>query len=329
MPTEPALHALGGAVAVLEREGGGVAHPAGEGVGQRRLMALRDIGEGGSAGAAVEIFVGAADRHVGVGGGEIERDRADTVAQIPEDQRACVMRAARPRGHVEAVGGLVMDVGEEDECGIVVDRLFEFGAGDGVEARAGNAGGGALGDVQVGVEIAAFADDRRAAGPRAQCGDDELEEVGRGGIADDNLVGPCADEGGDESAETLGCVDPAFVPAADQALAPLAGGGVGDCGRHRLGERTEGIAVEIDDAVGEGEQVAMAGEWVGGVEGARFGQRRHAYSFPAEEGPLSALRIRRLVSVHAADSGVMSSTWPVRGTVWRSTVSPAARAFVT
>ncbi len=103
-----------------------MAHPAADRVGERGLEAFGDVEESGRARAAVQIFVGAADREVDVGGGDIERDGADAVAEVPEHQRAGGMGARGPVGEVEAVGGLVMDVGEEEQRGIVVERVGEL-----------------------------------------------------------------------------------------------------------------------------------------------------------------------------------------------------------
>ena len=267
---QPALHAGGGNVAVGEGERLGMAHPARQRRGEAVLPARRDVEIGGRAGAAVQIFVGAAHREVGAGAVQVDRDRAGRVAEVPQHQRAGALSGGGDGGHVPARGGLVVDVGQHQHRDVGTERRLDLAARHDAQARAGNAGDRALGDVEVGREVARLAQHHAArrvdAGGFAQGGDQRLEEAGGSGIADDDLVRARADQRGDLVAEADGGVDPALIPAADQALAPLARGGVGDRGRRRRRQRAERVAVEVDHAVGEGEAGAHRCEGVGGVE---------------------------------------------------------------
>ena len=76
----------GGRVIVGEGEGRGMAHPAAQRRDQPLLQMLGDVEEGRRAGAAVQIFVAAADRELGAGVVEVERHRADAVAEVPDGQ---------------------------------------------------------------------------------------------------------------------------------------------------------------------------------------------------------------------------------------------------
>ncbi len=176
--------------------------------------------------------------------------------------------------------------------------------------------------MQVGGEVAGFAHHGAALGIVAQRGDDRLEQVGRGGVADDYLVRLRADQRGDQTAEALRRVDPAFVPAADQPFAPLPLHRVGERGGDGAGQNPKRIAIEVDHALRQREGVAVAGERIGGVKGAGL-VAGHAGSFAR------AARMSARVAAQAAVPGAMSATCPVSGMVWRSTESPAACACAT
>ena len=82
---------LGGPVIVDEGEWLGMAHPALQRRMQLVLQPLGDVEEGRRAGAAVEIFVAAADREVAAAAVEVELDRPGAVRQVPDAS------ARRPR----------------------------------------------------------------------------------------------------------------------------------------------------------------------------------------------------------------------------------------
>ena len=46
--------------------------------------------KGRGTGAAIEEFIAAANRKIGLGVIEIDRHRAGAMAEIPQDQRACI-----------------------------------------------------------------------------------------------------------------------------------------------------------------------------------------------------------------------------------------------
>ena len=83
---EEAVDAGRGPVIVGEGEGRGMAHPAAQRRHQPLLEMLGDVEEGGSARAAVQIFVAAADGELGSVAIEVERHRAGAVAEVPEGQ---------------------------------------------------------------------------------------------------------------------------------------------------------------------------------------------------------------------------------------------------
>ena len=81
---EEAVDAARRHVIVGEGERLGMAHPAAQRRHQPLLKMLGDVEEGRGAGAAVQIFVAAADGELGAGLVQVKRHRADAVAEIPE-----------------------------------------------------------------------------------------------------------------------------------------------------------------------------------------------------------------------------------------------------
>ena len=120
---------------------------------------------------------------------------------------------------------------------------------------------------QVGVETGALGDDGGAAGAQVQCRVQHLGDVHRDGIADHHLAGVRPDQGSEAIPIDLGQVEPVLrVPTADQPLGPFLAGGRLDLGEGGLGRRAEGIAVEIDQALGQVKEIAHRRQRVGGVE---------------------------------------------------------------
>ena len=80
----------------------------------------------GAPGPAVQIFVAAADREIAAGAVEVELDRAGAVRQVPQRQRAGGVRGGVDRRHVVDGGAAVIDVGQGDDRGVLVDRLDDL-----------------------------------------------------------------------------------------------------------------------------------------------------------------------------------------------------------
>lgn len=218
-----------------------------------------------------------------------------------------------------------MDVGQQHDGGVRADPPFDLPARRHFKPQPGQPRR-AVGDIDVGVKVAAFGQQHAAlpalAPPQLGCRHQQLEQVHRSGIARQHFAGPGADQARDAPADALRQIDPAMlVPRADQGAAPLLLDQVGDPGGRFPRQRAERIAVEIRDAVGQREQVAASAERIGGVRRARLGDR-HRHQRP----PLpSACSISATVAAHAALSGAISSTWPVRGMKRTRTSSPKAR----
>lgn len=88
-------------------------------------MARRRIDEGRRAGPAIQVLIGAADREIGPGAIEIDRHDAGAVAEVPDRDRALVVNQAGQRGHVAQGAGLVVDMVDQHDRGVLVDQILD------------------------------------------------------------------------------------------------------------------------------------------------------------------------------------------------------------
>jgi hypothetical protein len=128
-----------------------------------------------------------------------------------------------------------------------------------------------LGDVKVGREVAAFADEglalRGIFAGHVQRGAQHLEQVDGGAVGGHHFVRAGAHEAGNLVAGAPGCVEPArTVPAADQALAPFLRHHFGHAGGCGLGQDAERVAIEINHARGQVKLMAQVAQGVLCVE---------------------------------------------------------------
>ena len=255
---------------------------------RQRLPAARHVArvhphEGGRAGAAVQVLVAAADGEVGLRAAPVDRHRARAVAQVPDHQRAGGMRGGGDGSHVVHGAGAVVDVGEHQHGHVgrqAGGHLVRF---DQLQRAAALAAQG-LGDVQVGGEVAALADDGAAAGcvlrGNVQRRRQHLVEVDRGGVGGHHLTPAGADERGDAVAHAARQREPAgAVPALDQVLPPLLRHHVRHARGHGAGQGAERVAVEVDHARRQIEQVAQRAQGVIGVALAAVLLRDHGVGF--------------------------------------------------
>ena len=241
--------------AVLEAELIGMREPAGDGGLVRRDGALRHVDVGRRAGAAVQELVGAADGVVHAPAVERERDRAGGVAEVPDQGHAAFAAVRGDPRHVVHGAGAKVDVGEGCERGPLVD-----GAGNlrrvrehEVEALAEEPDQ-PFQDVGDGREVAPLGDHPAPSLAAAQQRGRQLEHVDGGGVRDDHLARGCADQGRDGVARAAREEEPVGIePALDEPLAPFRPDQALDVGGRGLRQRPEGVAVEVENAVGQGE----------------------------------------------------------------------------
>ena len=187
-------------------------------------------------------------------------------------------------GHVVLVAGTVVDVREHGDGAIGGDGLRQFvGAVDQAQLVAAvEPGGQALRHVQVGGEVAAFADDdparglRRIAGLHLQGGGQRLEQVDGGGVGDHHFASLRAEQRRQAVAQALGQVEPASaIPAADQVRAPFGRDDVLGTGQGRFRPGAQGIAVEINHALRQVELLAQGRQGVVEIARAAVMSRNH------------------------------------------------------
>ena len=215
-----------------------------------------DVDEGRRARAAVEVLVAAADGVVGVRGCEVDGERAGGVGEVPDGHGTDCVGARRERRHVVKAAGAVVDLGQRQDRDGGIERGLDGLGCDGLDGEAAllrDAGG----DVEVGGEVAGVGEDLGPARQR-RC-HQHLVEVDRRRVRDRDGARCGADQRRDAVADALGEVHPAGgVPGADQLPAPALLELAGHARLRGVGHRAEGVAVEVDDAVGQVEEASRA-----------------------------------------------------------------------
>ena len=80
----------------------------------------------GRAGSAIEVFISAADREVGLRPMQVDRHGAGRMGQVPDGQRALGVGVGCQARHVVQVAGAVVDVGQHDDRRVAVDGGRQF-----------------------------------------------------------------------------------------------------------------------------------------------------------------------------------------------------------
>ena len=168
--------------------------------------------------------------------------------------------------HVEHSARFVMDVGQQHDGRVLIDRRRDLRRRHGADGAARHHLRDAIGNVQVGRKIAGFSQDGGPVMARGTGGRQQLEQIDRGGIRHDHFVGRSTDQRRNARAEAGGRFDPTvLVPAGDQIGAPLPRNGIGDAGGRRTGQRAERIAVEVDRSHGKREARAAGRQRISGI----------------------------------------------------------------
>gem|GEM_PF-4431964 len=222
--------------------------------------------KGRRARAAVQILVAAAHGVVGISTQQVHRHGAGAVAQVPHAQDAARVRPRGHRRHVVHGAGAVVHVGQQQD-GRVVRQVGIDLLGLHQHQRQAVLLACRLGDVQVGGEIAALADDAGAARPvlarHAGGRRQHLVQIDGGGVGEYHLARTGADPRGELVAQACRQVHPAgLVPRGDEALAPFALHHLGHARGRGAGQGAQGIAVQVNGALGQGEVLAQAAQRV-------------------------------------------------------------------
>ena len=247
-----------------------MAHPALERIVEFVLQTVCHIDEGRSAGPTVQILVAAAHGEIAAGAVEVHFDCPRAVAKVPEDECARRVRRVIDRAHVVDGCRLVIDVGQADDGGLVVDLAEHLSGRDGLQLEPEHVAQ-ALGDIKIGREARLLGYDLAAPRPRSGRRGEQLEQADSGRIRDQQLIRLRTDYGREPGGDLRRPVDPlVLVPAGDQVLAPLALGGRRERGRRRPRQCAERIAVEVDDVIRNRKALPRECERVGCVEAFGF-----------------------------------------------------------
>ena len=124
-------------------------------------MARMHPDEGRRARPAVQVFVAAANRKIGVGATQVDFDRARAVRQVPHHQRASRLGRGGDGAHVVHGAGAVVHVRQHQHRDRGVQHRRQFFGGDQFQRQPlGRAE--TFCDVEVGREIAALGDHEAA-----------------------------------------------------------------------------------------------------------------------------------------------------------------------
>ena len=245
-----------GAVVEVEGEGSFVAEPPAEGGPHPLDVPGGDVDKGRRAGSPVQELVGAADREVGPGHFEVDRERARGMREVPYRERAGRVRGSRQARHVVKAPGAVVHLGQHQHRDTLVQGLGDcfrryqtqlVAAAEGVHE--------ALGHVEVGREVTVVGEDDLPPGPELERGGERLVHLDGKRVAHHHRAGRRANEAADPVADARRCVHPArLAPAPNQHLAPLVAEQAGDAIARRERQGAERVAVEIDDPLREVEE---------------------------------------------------------------------------
>ena len=100
----------------------------GEPAGRRRLDRLDELAaavEEPEPGRAEQVLEHAGDEEVAIQGAHVDRQRADRLVRVDQDERAALVREPRDRLDVVAAAVAEADVRDRDERRLLVDRLLE------------------------------------------------------------------------------------------------------------------------------------------------------------------------------------------------------------
>ena len=234
-----------------------MAQPPADGICQLCLQRSPDEEVRGRAGTAVQILVTAAGRHVRIGLEEVDGHRAGRVREIPDGQRAGVVRGARQRTHVQAFAGAEVDVCQQQHTDALVERVADFGARDMVHLARGQKLRDSVSHVQVSGKVVVLGEDDGAVWPGSQRASQQLEEAHGRAVRDQDLVLGGAEEAGELGAHAVRRIHPRVIgPAAHQSARPLVRDELAHARCSAPRRAAERVAVEVEEVVVDLEPLA-------------------------------------------------------------------------
>ena len=187
------------------------------------------------------------------------------MAEIPDHHRARFVHEGGDLSGIEQFTCPVVDHRERHDCRGVIEVIGQLGRMQPNDFQAEQPSD-RVGDVLVGGKIRSVGEQSRPPGPEP-CGADQcLKELHRGGVAADHLAWCRTDQPGDLLTHQAGQLPPpVLVPARDQVAGPLPNGCVTECGWDDRGHGAEGVAVEIDGLIRQGETRPCERQLVGSI----------------------------------------------------------------
>jgi len=187
----------GRSVAGVHREWPGVPVPPGQWLVEAGLMPPRHVGEGGCAGAAGRVLVGAAHRHVRPVLVQAQRNGPSRVAQVPHRERAGVVRRRRQPRDIPPLPGPEVHRGphaHRDLPAPVAERSGRVAdPGDLQPEQPGDR----VGQVAVGGKLPGVGQDHRSIRTCPGGGGHRIEQLNGRRVAGDGLPGRRADQRAD------------------------------------------------------------------------------------------------------------------------------------
>ena len=250
-----------------EGKGPGMAPPASE--RRQRLILHRwiDENEAGRARPAIQVFISAAHGEIGTRRHEVNVERARTVGQIPHRQRTGGVGARRHCLHVVASGRAIVHLTQTHHRHLRGEGIHHRFRRHHTQLKVAAKARQPLHDVKIGRKIAVIRENDLAPRAQAHRRTQRLEQIDRDGVAHRNALGRCPHQRLDLAAHHARQVEPAMgVPGADEVMAPFQADGARYPLRHPHGQGAQRIAIEIDDAPGQGKATARMGKTVACVQ---------------------------------------------------------------
>ena len=194
--------------------------------------------------------------------GEVDRQRAGRMGEVPYRQGARGVGGGGQARHVVPAPGPVVDLGQHQDRDVLVERPGDFLRGRQPDFVAPTERPDQpIRHVEVGWEVAVIREDDAPFGPHLQGRGHRLVDLDGQRVAHHHGAGRRADQPADAVADPGRLIHPArVVPAADQHLAPFLGEEAGHALARGQRQGSQGVAVEVDDSLGQVEQGPGSGE---------------------------------------------------------------------
>ena len=221
-----------------------------------------DINKCRGTGAAIKIFIGAANSEIRVTSGQVNRNRPRRMRQIPDHNCTRLMGKIGNAFHVMHTPGAIIDLGEHQDSKVFVDQAFDiFGVWCFKHVPLIETFDQAIGHIKVSREIPVVRYNHLTIRAQFQRTCQCLIHLDRQSIAHNHSTRSRTNQARDKIADTLGLRHPfGIIPAPDQHFPPF----ILD---HRLGtvccrlwHHAKRVPIKVNDTFGNMEQGFGGGE---------------------------------------------------------------------